>query len=356
MTVKRIIQITLAVLAIVAAVFAISWRLSENKATMEENAQLTQQRTTVMPVTVAEAKKQSFSTDFTVNGTFEASKEVLIISDVNGRITSLKIDDGTYVKKDQPILTVDNQLLSNQLKTLELNLNKAERDLSRMSNLLTDGGVTETQYEEAKLGVENLKIQIESLQKQINDTYMKAPMSGTITGMQVEEGSYLAPGSPVANVVSINPIRLHTYLTENQVVTIKNGQKVKVAVDVFPGKEFTGVVRFIDVKADQTKRFLVEIEFANPNNIKAGMNGKATYSAGVPVQVLAIPRQAFVGSILEGRVYVFEDGTAKLREVKPGEVHGDMVTILSGLEEGEIVVKTGQINLQDGSKVKILEQ
>lgn len=355
MNTRRIISITLTVLAFVAAGIAISWRLSENKETMKANSELTQERTSVIPVTTAKVAKETFSSDFTVNGTFQPSKELTIISDVNGRITSLKIDEGSYVKQNQLILTVDSKLLENQLKSLKLNLDKAEKDLGRMSNLLKDGGVTEAQYEDAKLGTESLKIQIESVQKQINDTYMKAPISGTVNRMNVEEGSYLAPGAPVANVVNINPIELEVYLTEDQVVTVKTGQKVNLTVDVFPGKAFSGTVAFIDVKADASKRFPVKISLTNSNAIKAGMNGRATFAAGQPVATLAVPREAFVGSITSGEVYVLEDGKVKLRKVEAGTLFGNKVEVLKGLSEGETVIVSGQINLQENSEVKVIQ-
>lgn len=355
MNTRRIISTVLTILAFIAAGIAISWRLSENKETMKANSELTQERTSVIPVTTAKVAKETFSNDFTVNGTFQPSKELTIISDVNGRITSLKIDEGSYVKQNQLILSVDNKLLENQLKSLKLNLDKAKKDLARMSNLLKDGGVTETQYEEAKLGVESLEIQIESTQKQIDDTYLKSPISGTVNRMNVEQGSYLAPGAPVANVVNINPIELEVYLTEEQVVTVKTGQKAKLTVDVLPGKEFTGTVTFIDVKADASKRFPVKISLPNQSAIKAGMNGRATFMADQPVAALAVPRTAFVGSIASGEVYVLESGVAKLRKVEAGTLFGNKVEILTGLSEGETVIVSGQINLQDNAEVKVIQ-
>ncbi|MDX1938979.1 MAG: efflux RND transporter periplasmic adaptor subunit [Saprospiraceae bacterium] len=355
MNTRRIISITLALLAVVAAVIAISWRLSENKGTMEEKAQITQVRNTTVAVATAPVAKETFSSDFTVNGTFQPSKELTVTSDVNGRITSLKIDEGSYVKQGQLILTVDNQLLNNQLKSLRVNLEKSKKDLARMQNLLKDGGVTETQYEEVKVGVEGLEIQIESLQKQINDTYLKAPLAGTVNQMMVENGSYIAPGAPIANIVSTNPIELEVYLTEDQVVAVKTGQRVNLTADVFGNKQIAGSVSFIDVKADASKRFPVKINLANPGNLKAGMNGKATFSAGRPVATIAVPREAFVGSVQEGKIFILNGNKVSLRQVTPGTVHGNKVEVLSGLSEGETVITSGQINLQEGTEVNVIK-
>ncbi len=355
MNTRRIISITLTILAVVAGSILISWRLSENKDTMEEKAQITQVRNTTVAVATAPVSKETFDSDFIVNGTFRPSKELTVTSDVNGRITSLKIDEGSYVKEGQLILTVDNQLLQNQLKSLRLNLDKSKKDLARMQNLLKDGGVTETQFEEAKLGVESIEIQIESLQKQINDTYLKSPLSGTVNQMMVENGSYIAPGAPIANVVSTNPIELEVFLTEDQVVTVKTGQRVNLTADVFGNKTMDGTVAFIDVKADDSKRFPVKIKISNPGNLKAGMNGRATFSAGKPVAAIAVPRTAFAGSVQDGKVFVLNGNKVSLRQVTPGTIYANKVEILSGLSEGETVITSGQINLQDGTEVNVIK-
>lgn len=355
MNTRRIISILLTLVAIVAAGIAISWRLSENKETMTESAKITQVRATSVAVATAPVEQEAFSNDFRANGTFAPSQEMTVVAEVMGRITSLKIDEGSYVTKGQLLLTVDNQLLQNQLKSLRLSLDKSKKDLARMENLLKDGGVTETQFEEAKLGSESYEIQIESLQKQIADTYLKSPISGMVNDMKVENGSYISPGTPVANIVNTNPIRLQVYLTEDQVVNVKPGQRVNITADVIAGKQFTGTVNFIDVKADNTKRFPVEIQIPNSNAIKAGMNGEAVFSAGKPVNVISVPRDAFVGSVQDGKVFVLDGNKAKMREVTPGTIYGNKVEIRSGLAVGEIVITSGQINLQENTEVSVIK-
>lgn len=355
MNTRRIITILLTLGAIVAAGFAISWRLSENKVTMKESAELTQVLNTTVAVSTDTVTTETFTSDFEVNGTFEPSQEVMVISDVNGRITSLKVDEGSVVKRGQLMLTVDNQLLQNQLKSLQLNLDKSKRDLARMQNLLADGGVTQTQFEEAKLGAEGLEIQISSLQKQIADTYMKSPITGVVSDLMIENGSFLAPGTPVANLVNTNPIRLKVFLTEEQVVAVKSGQRVKITADVLAGKEFTGTVNFVDVKADNAKRFPVEIQIPNNNAIKAGMNGEALFNVGKPMSVVAVPREAFVGSVQDGKIFVLEGNKAKFRKVTPGNTYGNKVAIRGGLTAGETVITSGQINLQDNSEVSVIK-
>ena len=68
-----------------------------------------------------------------------------------------------------------------------------------------------------------------------------------------------------------------------------------------------------------------------------------------------VPRNAFVGSVSSNQVFVVENGVAKLKTVTAGRILGDKVEILNGLNEGETVIVTGQINLQEGSAVEIIK-
>ena len=154
----------------------------------------------------------------------------------------------------------------------------------------------------------------------MGDTKVKAPISGFISQKRVEMGSVLGPGAPIAMIVDIDPIVLITFLTEEQVITIKKGQQVEVSVDVYGDHKLPGVVTFIDVLSDNFKRYMVKIELQNPKDkpIKAGMSGKATFTTDKDIDALVIPRQAFLGSIREGKIYVVEGGKAQAKTVKTG--------------------------------------
>ena len=101
-----------------------------------------------------------------------------------------------------------------------------------------------------------------------------------------------------------------------------------------------------------------EIEITNntSNDLKAGMYGTAKFASNQQKQTLKIvPRNAFVGSVSSNEIFVIENGTAKLKKVTAGRILGDKVEILDGLSNGEIVIVTGQINLQDGNAVEIIK-
>jgi len=97
----------------------------------------------------------------------------------------------------------------------------------------------------------------------------------------------------------------------------------------------------------------IMVENAANSALKAGMYGTASFKFPEQAPAVVIPRSAFVGSVSNRKVFVMtSDGTAKLKEVTPGRILGENVEILSGLEEGETIITSGQINLADGVKVE----
>jgi len=98
----------------------------------------------------------------------------------------------------------------------------------------------------------------------------------------------------------------------------------------------------------------VEIEVSNPepNTIRAGMYATASFKFPTQEAQIAVPRSAFVGGVSSNQLFVLENGdTARLKTVVAGRVVGEQVEVISGLNEGEVVITSGQINLVDGSKV-----
>ena len=352
---KKFIRILIVLLVAGAALAAIVWKLGENKKVINEQAQLAQERNDVIPVKTATLGRQDVRADFEASGVFQPFKELALISDVQGRITQLNVANGSFINEGAVVLAVDNDLLKNQLDITKVNLKKAESDLSRLKNLVGEGGVTQQQVNDAEIAVENLKAQIKGFDKQLALTVVKAPISGIVSGKTIEKGASLGPGMQILNIVNVRRLKFQANLREEEVVQVKTGQKVELSADLYADRKFVGVVTYIAVKSDNAKRFLVELELDNPAGapLKAGMNGHAFFSGGQSVNVLSLPREAIVGSVRDAQVFVVENNTARLKKVELGNIYGDFASVRSGLQNGDVVVVSGQINLEDGMKVTV---
>src|SRR5690606_35192923 len=190
--------------------------------------------------------------------------------------------------------------------------------------------------------------------RRVQDAFITSPMSGIINRKNIEHGAFVSPGVSLFEIVDVSSLKLQVTANESQVVNIRKGDKVSITTSVFPDQTFTGTVSFIASKADNTLNYPIEIEVANPgeNSIRAGMYATARFTFPKQEERIVIPRASFVGGVNSNQVYVMgSDSTARLKEVVAGRIIGEQVEIRSGLNEGEIIITSGQINLVDGTKV-----
>jgi RND family efflux transporter MFP subunit len=165
------------------------------------------------------------------------------------------------------------------------------------------------------------------------------------------------PATAMFEIVNVSKLKLTVSVNEAQVASLKLGNTVNVTSSVFPDKSFSGRITFIAAKADESLNFPVEIEIQNnaDKSLKAGMYGTANFGSKQKQQLKVVPRNAFVGSVSSNQVFVVENGVAKLKKVTSGRILGEQVEIVDGLSDGDTVIITGQINLQDGNAVEIIK-
>lgn len=348
--------ITLIVIGV--AVAGIVFTLSNNKKENQKKMDVVSIKGGAVPVRVSTIKKEGVNIDFSSNGKLLANQDLMLLSEVNGRVLSIKVKEGDRVSKGQVLATVESTYSSIDLQTATAALEKLKVDQKRYEASLKSGGITQAQLDEINLGVKNAENQVAQARKRVSDATIKAPISGIINRKYIEVGSFVGGGTQLFDIVDVSSLKLKVTANERQVVQLTLGTTVKISVPAFADEEFTGKVSFIAPKADNSMNYPVEIVLDNSkgSKIKAGMYATATFKFGDQTPIITVPRSCFIGSVNSKKLYVLENGKAILREVAPGMVFGDQVEILGGLKEGEIVITSGQINLVDGATVEVVEK
>lgn len=351
---KRLIIISIIILTLVGACTV---TLLYNKKQIDEkaNPDITIRS---IPVFVQEAVMKPLNGDFSYQGGFQPVHELLLLSEGQGKVEKILFETGDEVQAGQLLATLDDDLLRSQLTLAEANLAKIERDLAKYEALLKTDAISSQQVEDARLGLVKAQTDVVTLRKQLDYTFIKAPISGTITKRMIEIGSVLMPGSPVTNIVDISRLRFVAYMSEAEAVFIQRGSNVAITSSLFLGITYKGRVISVGVKADEAKRFPVEIDVENrrDHTLKAGMFGTALFQGVNGHAALVIPRNALTGSIREPRVFVVENDTAFLKPIRTGLSDDNLVEVTEGLTPGERVVVSGQINLEHGSAVTVVGQ
>ena len=351
MKLRRILTIIIIAAIVIAAVL----RLISNKQNSEEQLKMISEFNTTIPVIVDTVKYKQLSTEFSENGTFQAIHEMTIVSETQGKIIAINAKTGDNILYNQVLASVDNELYKSQFDLAKFNLEQADKDLNRYKQLSKGDAVTVQQLELAKQTFENAQSVYTSAKIQYDNTFIKAPFNGTITKQYIEKGSFLNPGTQVFDIVEINKLKLIVKVTGEKMGKIHKGQSVKVTVDAFSGKSFNGTVSAIIVKADLSKRFEVEVEVINdPNNIiNPGMFGTAIFTNQSDSKTLVIPRKALAGSIKKPEVFIAKGDSVVLQSIDAIPLDDKYVIVKQGLNVGDLVVTSGQINLVNGSKISL---
>jgi len=345
---------------IIAALALVGFILTKNKKENEAKIAIVAEKNASVSVKVAAVKTEEVSLDFVANGNFEPKQELSLEAEKSGKIIKVLAKEGDHVTVGQTLAIMRGDAINVNAQAAEAAYQNAKSDYNRFDNAYKTGGVTKQQLDQAKVALTNAEANYKQAKINIGDTRIKAPINGIINAKMIEPGSMLAamPPTKMFEIVNVNTLKLKVTVNEAQVANLKIGNNITVTSSVYPDKEFSGRITFIAAKADSSLNFPIEIEITNNanNDLKAGMYGTAVFKSAQQKQSMTVvPRTAFVGSVSSNQVFVVENGVAKLKTVTAGRILGDRVEILNGLSDGETVITTGQINLQEGSKVEVIK-
>ncbi len=343
------------IISIIVVLAGFFWILQNNKKKNEQEVAIVAEKNTDVAVRTAQVKKQEVSGEFVVNGTFLPNKQTQIAAEIGGQLIALNVREGSYVRAGQSIGRLAGEKLNVNVGNAQANLSQAQSALSRYEAAFKTGGVTALQLDQARLQVKNARAQVQSAQLQSGDTNVISKISGIVNQKMVEVGSVVGPGTPIVEIVDISSLKLKVEVDQALVSELAVGNSVKVKPDVIDGT-IDGRISFIAPSASGALKFPVEITVPNSfNKLKAGMYGSAYFNRTGSGSVLTVPRDAFVGSVSDNQIFVVRDNVAHLIKVQTGINYGDTVEIISGLKEGDVVVTSGQINLTDKTKIRILK-
>ncbi len=342
---------------VVVLLAATAWAvvtLSQNKAAIDKEAQIVEIKD--VPVNTAAVKTTELNENLSMVGTVIPNAEVTVASEVMGRVKAIFFNSGDTKSTGSALVQVDDDMRQNTLQIAQINLEKAKTDLDRYQALLQDKAVTEVQAEAYTHAYKLAEAQLTNAKLQLQDARIYMPIGGTIIAKRVEIGSMLNPGTPIADVVDVSRLKVKVGVAEADVFKLKTGERVSVTTAVYPGQVYNGTVRMISPKGDESHNYPVEIELSNNSSkpLKAGMFCKVEFGSIKGRTMLTIDRNALIGSTKNPQVFVVEAGKALLKSVTVGEETDGQIEVLQGLTQGENVVISGQINLKNGSNVKVV--
>lgn len=350
-TSKKIIMIVV----FLAIVLGIAYKLADVKKNQQNDIRLVDKSKSEVPVIVVPAKYGDVTYDISYHGTFEPDCEVTVVSEAQGRIKSYAFEEGAFISEGKIMASIENDILSYQLETAEASYKKVNSDLQRFEKLTPGEAVSTQQLDDVRLALSNAKSAYLTLKKQYDNSFIKAPVSGIVGKRYIEKGTFITPGTPIADIVDTRKMKFIAWFSVDDLVQVKTGQAVTLSTDLYPNTYYPGIIKVVGIKPDESKRYRIQAEVKNNDKqpLIPGTDGLLTISLKQGMRNIIVPRNCIVGSIIEPTVYVIENGVAKLRNVTISKIVNGQAFVSDGIHEGEHVVLSGQINLENNVKVSI---
>jgi len=288
-------------------------------------------------------------------GETEAWLDVRVAADAAGRVEWIGPKEGQTVKEGELIAKIDAAAFKAALDRAEAALNLAEDLYERRRKLFERNIINQEELDKSQTERDLARASFRQMKIEHERGYLKAPLTGVVNHLFVDEGEFIDKGKPFADVVNVDKIKINVNVPELDVRYLKVGQQTMVRVDAFPEREMRGIVDFVAYKADPaTKTFTVRVLVDNPNHeIRPGMIARVAFLRRVIPDALSAPIFALVDKGGERILFVEKDGVVNARTVSLGVIEGDSIQITQGLQPGDNLIVVGQRDVEEGMRVQV---
>jgi RND family efflux transporter MFP subunit len=364
----------LAILA-VALVVGLVWlglsRRSSGQATAPNDAG------TLPTVAVSKVTRQDIFKQVTIPAEFRPYEEAMLNAKVSGYVSKMNVDFGDTVKAGQLMATLEVPELQDQLDNALATEAKTEADYTNANLIYTrlvsvnrdhpglvaqqDLDTAEANDHATAAAIAAAKADVEKYRTLVGYTNITAPFDGVVTWRYADPGALIQAGTssdsqslPLVRVSDNYLLRLDFPVSVEYVKDIRVGDVVEVRNESLGGKMFIGkITRFTDKVDEDTRTMMVEIQVPNPDlKMIPGMYATVVLKVEKHADALVVPTQA-VSPGKTARVFVVNhDHQIEARDITLGVESPDEYEVLSGLNEGDLVVVGDHSELQAGQKVE----
>jgi len=320
-------------------------------------------------VRIATAEKKKIQPYLETTGTLKADEEVTVSSEVDGIVRQIKVDEGSSVNKGTLLVEIneidyvlDWKRSEAALKQTEANLANAQAEYKRKNTLYQEELITRQQFDDittkialADAEMDRAKATLAISKEKLARTKVYSPLTGAVKEKRVSIGDYVRNGTPLLQLIKINPLKLNFTISEKDAASIKIGQEVAFSVDSYADKKFKGRVSLLYPNVEEKTRTL-QAEALVPNAdhlLKPGYFASTLIYTEKPREVVLAPITALLYDNAVIRIFVVDGDKARERVIKIGGKYGEFIEVLEGLKEMEQIVVVGQNNLSEGVKVNV---
>jgi len=307
-----------------------------------------------LPVTVIKLKKEPLSNQLQVSGTVLPNESVEIKPEISGLVTKINFKEGQVVSKGTPLVYLNDNELQAQFQRLQYTQKLFQTQESRQKQLLAREAISQEEYDIVLNQYNTAISDINLVEAQLEKTVIRAPFTGRLGLRQISEGSVINPSNVIVSIVNSDPIKLEFSIPERYASLVSIGSSIFFSSESSK-EEVEGKVYAFEPQIDAATRTL-KLRAQSPNKsgkYLPGMFVKIRFVLDIEEEALLVPAEAVIPELSGYKVFVVgADGTAEQRIIEIGTRTDTQVQVISGLDEGDLVLTSGVMQVRQGMPIK----
>lgn len=307
-----------------------------------------------LPVTVIKLKKESLNNQLQVSGTVLPNESVEIKPEISGLVTKINFKEGQVVSKGTPLVYLNDNELQAQFQRLQYTQKLFQTQESRQKQLLAREAISQEEYDIALNQYNTAISDIKLVEAQLEKTVIRAPFTGRLGLRQISEGSVINPSNVIVSIVNSDPIKLEFSIPERYASLVSIGSSIFFSSESSK-EEVEGKVYAFEPQIDAATRTL-KLRAQSPNKsgkYLPGMFVKIRFVLDIEEEALLVPAESVIPELSGYKVFVVgADGNAEQRTIEIGTRTDTQVQVISGLNEGDLVLTSGVMQVRQGMPIK----
>ncbi|TAE23004.1 MAG: efflux RND transporter periplasmic adaptor subunit [Cytophagales bacterium] len=310
----------------------------------------------VKDVVVSPVATSTFKRYVELQGSIDAKNNVQVTpKGMGGNVTAVYVVEGSSVRAGQLLARIDDQIMRTSVEEIKTQLSLANVVFEKQANLWKQQIGTEIQYLQAKNNKEALERRLATINSQLSQSNVTAPISGVVDKVFAKVGSTAGPGVPMFQVVNLSQLKVVAKVADTYAGSVRKGDAVIVA---FPDikRELKTRINFVSTTVDPLSRtFTIEAPLPSDNSLKPNMLAQVKINDINKANALVINQNLIQNTESGQLVYVAvnEGGkkVAKSRKITTGQSYGGQIEVIAGLQPGDQLVTQGYQELTDGTPI-----
>jgi membrane fusion protein (multidrug efflux system) len=318
----------------------------------EEKKNIDQNNRRVLKVEVSTLSYDSIQNTLTLPGTILPFEQVLLYSEVQGRVANIFFKEGEEVIKNAPLIKIDSDILEAQKELLKSKLNFALKEEARAKSLYESKAGSFSDYETTQGNVASLQAELNLIAVEIEKTTIRAPFSGRVGLRMISPGAFIGIKEPITKIVKQDPLKIEFSVAQQYANQVKVDQKVTILNQSGQNIGDAVVYAFDPIIESSTRSLKVRAQIEKNEHLLPGGFIQVDYNLGTIDDAFMISNTA-VTPVLNGQqIWLLKNGKAHAEIVELGVRTKDRVQIIGNIKEGDTLIETGLLSMREGLALK----